>query len=442
MTAPSRATRPMRVGAGAGFAGDRIEPAVALAASGATDVLVLECLAERTMVHALRQRRAGGSAFDPRLRRRFAPLLPVCARTGTRIVTNIGAADPVGAAEATRVLARELGLRHLRIAAVTGDDLAGSEDRIAWEDGPAVGDWLGTHAYVGSEGIAAALDQGADVVIAGRAADSALAAGGLRALVGDQGDPLAGALVVGHLLECTGQLTGGNYQAAGGSRLSPAEHARLGYPIATVGTDGSAELSLLPDAAGCINRDTTTLQLLYEVHDPRRYLTPDAIIDLTTVTVEEVGRNRVRVGGASHRGRPENLKVSGFVALPGMISDVEVGFGGPGALERAREAAEVLRLRFEQLGVSDPTIDLVGVDSLLGPASTPLRCAPPEVRVHASVACDNDELAQAVEDELVWLALAGPAHAGGIRIERRDHVAVVDGRIARDQVREEIAWAR
>jgi hypothetical protein len=431
---------PRSVGGGAGFAGDRIEPAVDLARSGAVDDIVLECLAERTMVYALRQRRAGEAAFDPRLRRRLTPLLPAATRTGTRIISNIGAADPVGAAEVIQSLASELGLRDLRVAAVVGDAVAHDGHHVRWTAAPEAGDWLGAHAYTGSEGIAQALREGADVVITGRAADSALAAGPLRDLVGTADDALAGALMVGHLLECSGQITGGNYQAAGGARLAPVDLAGLGYPIATVSDDGSAELTLLPDAPGCINRDTTTLQLLYEVHDPSAYFTPDGIIDMTTVQIEEVGRNRVRVSGATSHGIPSDLKVSGFVALPGLMVDVEIGFGGPAALARAREAAEILRLRFDRLGAVDPTVDLVGVDSLLGPASAPLRCEPPEIRVHASVACGDAEMARAVEDELVWLSLAGPAAGGGIRVERRDHVAVVDGRIAREHVTEEIVW--
>ena len=429
------------VGGGAGFAGDRIEPAVRLAASGLVQYVTLECLAERTMVHALRQRRRGTPGFDPRLRRRLAPLLPAAAEHGCRIVANLGAADPERAAAEVAALAGELGLGSLRIAAVAGDDLGDRMDEVSWRDAPQAGDWLGAHAYTGSEGIARALREGAEVVIAGRVADSALAAGPLRGVLADDGDALAGGLVVGHLLECTGQVTGGNYTAHGGGRLTAAQLADLGYPIAHVAADGSAELTLLPGAQGCVNRETVTLQLLYEVHDPSGYITPDAVVDMTTVTVEEIGPDRVRVSGARNRGLPPQLKVSGFVTLPGAMVDVEIGFAGMEAIARAREAAEILRLRFAALGTGDPTIDLVGVDSILGPASAPLRCEPPELRVHASVPCEDEEMARAVEDEFYWLSMAGPAHCGGIRVERRDHVAVVDGRIDRGEVTEEVLWA-
>ncbi|QEC46748.1 DUF1446 domain-containing protein [Baekduia soli] len=428
------------VGGGAGFAGDRLDPAVALASSGLVQYVTLECLAERTMVHALRQRRRGVAGHDPRLRLRLAPLLGPAAEHGCRIVANLGAADPERAAEEVAALAGELGHGRLRVAAVVGDDLGDRMGDVAWSDAPAEGEWLGAHAYTGSEGIARALREGADIVIAGRVADSALAAGTLRDALADDGDALAGGLVVGHLLECTGQVTGGNYTGPGGRRLTPEQLADLGYPVAHVSGDGSAEIALLPGAQGCVNRETVTLQLLYEVHDPSAYITPDGIIDMTRISVEEVGPDRVRVSGARHRGVPPQLKVSGFVALPGAMVDVEIGFACVDALARAREAAEVLRLRFAALGAADPTLDLVGVDSLLGPASAPLRCDPPEVRVHASVACADEDMARAVEDEFYWLSMAGPAAGGGIRAERRDHVAVVDGRIDRTEVREEIVW--
>lgn len=435
--------RARTVAGGAGFAGDRIEPAVELAASGLVDDIGLECLAERTIVFGLRTRRTEPrSGYDPRLRARFTPLLPVLAESGCRVVTNLGAANPQAAAEELAKLAGELGLRRPRVAAVLGDDLGDRVGEVHWADVPEGAQWLGAHAYIGSEGIAAALAAGAQIVVTGRAADSALFVGPLRELLDGSEEALAGALVVGHLLECSGQLTGGNYQAPGGERLTPAELARLGFPLARVDASGQAELALLPGAPGRLDRLTCTLQLLYEVHDPAAYVTPDGIVDMSGVGFEQLGENRVRVSGATLRGRPEQLKVSGFVALPGAIADVEIGYAGPGALDRAREAAEVMRLRLELAGLAaGAAIDLVGVDSLLGPASAPLLAPPPEVRMHATVACPDLDAARLVEDELFGLTLSGPPHGGGMRVERREHVAVLDGRIDRAAVREEVVWA-
>jgi hypothetical protein len=228
--------------------------------------------------------------------------------------------------------------------------------------------------------------------------------------------------------------------APGGDRLPPHQLAGIGYPLATVAADGTAELWMLPGEPGRLDRLTCTLQLLYEMHDPARYLTPDGILDVTGVQFHEVAENRVRVTGARLCERPEQLKVSGFYVLPGAMVDAEIGFAGPHALGRAREAGEVLSLCLPELGVHDATVDIVGVDSLLGPASMPLRCEPPEVRVHVSAPCASVEHAQSVEDLVFWLTIGGPAQGGGVRVERRAHVAVIDGRIDRDLVAEEVAW--
>lgn len=432
--------RSRTIGAGAGFAGDRMEPAVDLATSGVVDDVVLECLAERTIVHGLRRRHAGRPGYDPRTRERFRRLLPAVGRDGCRVVTNLGAADPAGAAEAVVALARDLGVRAPRVAAVAGDDVGDRIGAVAWSRPPQEGEWLGAHAYLGSDAIAAALADGAEVVITGRVADSALFLGPLRDVIDDAPDATAGALVVGHLLECGGQLTGGNHQAPGGDRLGPRELAQLGFPIAVVEPDGSSEIGLLPGATGRVDRFTCALQLLYEVHDPSAYVTPDGVVDMTGVTFEQVAPNRVRVLGARLGDRPDQLKVSGFVALPGVVADMEIGFAGLGALERARDAGEVLDARLKAAGMADPAIDIVGVDSLLGPASLPLVAPPPEVRVHVTVSCESAELAQVVEDELFGLTLSGPPHGGGVRVERRPHIVTVDGRIDREAVREEVVW--
>jgi Acyclic terpene utilisation family protein AtuA len=429
------------IGAAAGFAGDRISPATRLAESGLVDDLAMECLAERTMVHALRRRRADPSAgYDPRLRARLTPLLPHLAAGRLRVVGNLGGANPVAAAEALAQLVAEHGLPPLRIAAIVGDDVEDRADSIAWLE-PQRGERIGALAYLGSDGIAAAFAEDASVVITGRVADSALFAGAVREVLDGGADAMAGALLTGHLLECSAQLTGGNFTAPGGGRLPPAELAAIGYPIATVSADGSVELALVPGVPGRVDRLTCTLQMLYEVHDPSRYITPDGVLDLTGVVFEEIGPARVRATGARLGERPAQLKVAGFFSSPGQMVDVEIGYAGPEALQRARDAAEVFRIALEdELGIADATVDLVGVDSLLGDASAPLRCEPPEVRLHTSVACGDAELARGVEDLMFWLTIAGPAHGGGIRVERREHVAVADGRIDRDVVREEVVW--
>ena len=428
------------IGCGAGFAGDRIDPAVALAGSGQLHAIALECLAERTLVPGLRARKLNANAgADPRLERRLAPLLPVARKHGCRLISNLGAANPAAAARQIAQLASRLGLSGLRVAAVLGDDVQSVRDKITWSE-PVNGELLGAHAYLGAGAIATAVREGADVIVTGRVADSALFSAELFPILDNSGDALAGATTIGHMLECSGQITGGNFEMPGGSSLSAADFARLGFPIAKVLADGSAEISLLDDAPGRIDVLTATLQLLYEVHDPAAYITPDVIIDFTGIAIDQIGHNRIRVSGARACGQPTHLKVSGFVDEPGFIADVEIGYAGTGALERARIAADVLRLRLSDFDGNDIRIDIVGVDSILGVASPVAPAAMPEARVHVSARCGDAELAQVVEDEVYSLTLSGPSGGGSVRSEKRSRMSVVDGLIDRRLVPTELHW--
>ena len=431
-----------RIGAGAGFAGDRVDPAVLLAASGEVDVVALECLAERTLLPALKARAADPqSGFDPRLRRRLTPLLPAARRHGCRIVSNLGQANPRAAGEAIAKLARGLGLGGLRVAAVLGDDVLPLREHIAWDRPIGANTLVGAHAYLGSPAMAQALAEGADVVVTGRVADSALfAAPAMRGLQAGE-SALAGAVTVGHLLECSGQLCGGNFEPIGGALLSAEGYARLGFPLADVRDDGTAEIRLLDGAPGLLTPETCTLQLLYEVHDPSRYLTPDLALDFSGIRFEQVGPNRVRMSGARSHGTPKTLKVAGFMELPGFIADAEIGFAGTRAFERAQRAAEALRLRLSDWSDDDVAVDLVGVNSVLRAGALPMRAPPAELRVHVSARCADAEGAQIVEDEVYALTLSGPAGGCSVRSEKRARIEVVDGYIAADRVPTSIEWS-
>jgi hypothetical protein len=434
-----------RVGAGAGFAGDRIDPAVALAASGQVDTVALECLAERTLVPAIKARADNPQAgHDPRLRRRLTPLLPAAARTGCRIVSNLGAANPRAAGEVIARLAKELGLAGKRIAAVVGDDVMHLHEQVQWVR-PVQGRLIGAHAYLGSAPMAEALQAGADVVVTGRVADSALFAAPARPHLHAGEQALAGAVAVGHLLECGGQLTGGNYDPAGGAQpgrgLSAADFAALGYPLAHVYADGSADITVLDGAPALLDVVTCTLQLLYEVHDPSRYATPDLVLDFTGIRFEQIGRNKVHMSGVRSLGPPPTLKVAGFLELPGFIADCEIGFAGTGARDRARRAADTLRLRLSAWAAQDLAIDLVGIDSVLRAGSL-AGGVPAELRVHVSARCADAEMAQIIEDEIYALTLSGPAGGCSVRSERRNRIEVLDGYIAPGLVRTELVWSQ
>jgi hypothetical protein len=429
------------IGAGAGFSGDRIEPAVAMARSGEVDAIALECLAERTLIAALRARQASPeTGYDARLRRRLQPLLAASGKR-CRVLSNLGAANPAAAARAARALAREIGKPELRIAGVVGDDLGDRVGEIDWTEPTAGGEWIGAHAYLGIEPMVEALAQGADVVLTGRVADSSLfAAPAVEAMELDHA-ALAGALTLGHLMECSGQLSGGNLDEPGRPDLSAEEYARIGYPIGELARDGTAVIRLLAGDPGRLNPIGCTLQLLYEVHDPREYITPDAVLDFSSVEFEPVGPNRVRMSGARAKPKPERLKVVGFLARRGLVADIEIGFAGTGALGRARTSAEVLKLRLaDAFRAEDLRIDLVGVDSILGAGSRPLLAEPPEVRVHVSARCDDANAAQLIEDEIYTLTISGPAGGGSVRSERRPRIETITGFIARDRVPTQLDW--
>ncbi len=434
-----------RIGSGAGFAGDRVDPAVALAASGQVDAVALECLAERTLVPGIKARQDNPNAgFDTRLRRRLTPLLPAAAKTNCKIISNLGSANPAAAGQAIAELAKSLGVAGLRIAAVEGDDVMAMADQVKWMK-PLTGRLIGAHAYLGCLPIAEALEAGADVVVTGRVADSALFAAPVRQFLDPDPNALAGALTVGHLLECGGQLTGGNYDPLGGPKsgnpLSAAEFAAIGYPLAHVYADGSADITVLEGAPAIVDALTCTLQLLYEVHDPFRYITPDLVLDFSGIRFEQIGHNRIRMTGARTSGPPPSLKVAGFLERPGFIADCEIGFAGLGAHERAEKAAEILRRRLSDWADDDVAIDLVGVNSVLraGSLNAP---HPAELRVHVSARCKDAEMAQVIEDEIYTLTVSGPAGGCSVRSERRQRIEILDGFIDPSLVKTNLRWSQ
>jgi hypothetical protein len=423
----------VRVGAGAGFAEDRIEPAVDLVERGDLDFLVFECLAERTIALAqLERRRDPTGGFDPLLRERMTAVLAASIDRGVRIVTSEGAANTRGAAALIADIARDAGV-HVRIAAVLGDDV------LALLDEP---DAVSANAYLGSDGIVTALDRGADVVVTGRVADASLFAAPIIHAHGwslDDLDRVAAALTVGHLLECAGQVTGG-YFADPGVKDVP-DLADLGFPLAEVHADGTAILSKLPGTGGLLSVATCTEQLLYEVHDPSCYVTPDAIVDMSQVHFTEVGPSRIAVGGARGRPAPPDLKVSvGY--LGGYLAEGEISYAGPGCLARGDLALDVVEKRVRDLGidVGELRLERIGVDAVYrGPRRQP-AAEPPEVRVRVAgrVALKAD--AERIGREVTGLWLNGPAGGGGARRWVTEQVVIRSMYLPRASVTSSVEW--
>jgi hypothetical protein len=441
--------RSIRIGSGAGYSGDRIEPAVELVEKGNIQYLAFECLAERTIAlaqQALLADPAGG--YDPLLGARFRAVLPGCAAKGIKIISNMGAANPVGAAAEVARIARELGITGLKIAAVTGDDVLAAvragNFRLIERPGTIAdlnGREISANAYIGVEPIVAALREGADIVITGRVADPALF---LAPLVHefdwslDDYETLGRGTVVGHLLECAGQITGGYFADPGYKDV--ADLARLGFPLAEVSEDGSAVITKPPGSGGEVSLASCKEQLLYELHDPTKYLQPDVVADFSSVRLAADGHDRVAVSGGSGTRRPDTLKVSvGY--LDSFIGEGQISYAGSGALARAKLALEIVRERLKLTGVVTTEIrfDIIGEDALYrGPAGN--RPEPMDVRIRVTGRTDTMAEAVRIGNEVETLFTNGPAGGGGAWKNARQVLAVVSTLIPREQVHAAISY--
>jgi hypothetical protein len=436
----------LRIGCAAGFSGDRTDAASpvveALVAAGGPAVLIFETLAERTLALAQLARRTDpDGGYEPLLVELLQPVLGPCMAAGIRIVSNFGAANPVGAARRIHAIARELGLPAPRIAVVEGDDVSGEVQRasLAAALGPAAEglQMVSANAYLGAEAIADALIAGAQIVVCGRVADPALAVGPALAHFGwarDDWDRIARATMAGHLLECGSQVSGG-YYADPGFKDVPGL-ARIGYPIAEIEADGQCTITKPPGTGGCIDEHTVKEQLLYEVHDPAAYLTPDVTADISEARVVSVGADRVRLEGVRGHPRPVGLKVN-VCHETGWLAEGEISYAGARAEARARLAADVLRERLAGLG--SVRADLIGVASVFGDdAGDWLRSRPVgearDVRLRVAMNHAHRASAERLVREVTALYCCGPAGGGGVRTSLRPRLGTVSCLLPRDQV--------
>lgn len=442
--------RTIRIGSGAGYSGDRIEPALELAEKGDIQYLVFECLGERTVALAQQARMKNPeSGYDPLLEERMRAVLPLCAAKGIKVVTNMGAANPEAAARKTAEIAKSLGLPSLKIAAVVGDDVLDackqSDLPIMEFDGTIrqLGNrLLSANAYLGAEPMAQALSGGADVVITGRASDPALFLAPMIHAFSwamDDWNLLGQGTVAGHLLECAGQITGGYFADPGYKDV--AGLARLGFPIGEVSEDGSLVITKVAGSGGEVTARTCKEQLLYEVHDPRRYIQPDVVADFSQVKVEEIAPDRVRVSGGRGSERTGTLKVSvGYV--DSFIGEGQISYAGPGALSRGRLALGIVRERLKLTGVaaSELRFDLVGVDSLHGAQVSAHANEPYEVRIRVAGRTENLREAVRIGNEVETLYTNGPAGGGGAFKSARDVVAVASVLLPRERATPQVRF--
>jgi hypothetical protein len=412
----------LRIGAGAAFSDDRIAPAVELAQHGELDYLVFECLAERTVAREnLARTKNPEKGYTPRLLDRMGAVLPACLENNVRIVSNMGAANPGGAARAIRGYANEAGLGEVSCAVVTGDDVTENLRRqpqlVLMESGKPLESLLpvmsSANAYLGADVVCRALDTGARVVITGRVADPSLfLAPAMHHFKWryDDWERMAAGTAAGHLLECGAQVSGGCFADPGKKEVPDIEH--LGFPFADVSADGGVWISKMKESGGRVDLATCKEQLLYEIHDPAQYITPDCVLDITGVELRQAGPDRVALHGARAKARTPTYKVTvGYD--DGYIGEGQISYAGINAVAKAKLAAKIVQRRLTERGFNyrEVRIDLIGMSSLHGLPDT--RPEPYEVRLRIAARTNDRKAAEAVGFETRALHVNGPGGGGG-----------------------------
>lgn len=447
--------RKIRIGSGAGYGGDRLEPALEVMEKGNVDYIVFECLAERTIAIAQREKLQNpDKGYNGLLEYRMDKVLPLCAKSNIKVITNMGAANPLAAVKVVKEMAESKGIKGLKIAAVLGDDIGDSINNYMDYDILELDAKLksidekivSANVYLGIDGILEALENGADIVITGRCADPSLVLAPLVHEFGwdlDNYDLIGKGIMIGHLLECGGQITGGYFADPGHKDVK--DLWNLGFPIAEVGEDGNAIITKVEGSGGCITTATCKEQLLYEIHDPSSYITPDGISDYTNVTMEEIAPDNILVKGATGRQRPDTLKVSiGY--KDGFTGEGEISYGGSGAYERAKLAGEIVQKRLEIVGCeySELRIDYMGVNSLyqdkISDSIIEDKSSSKEVRLRVSGRTDSKEEAQKIANEVEALYTNGPSAGGGATNSVKEVVAIASIFIPRSHVKTTIVY--
>ena len=422
-----------RVGNGAGFSGDRVDaagPVVdTLIALGGPSALFFETLGERTVALAqLEKKRDPERGYEPMLERLLEPILLRCVQHAIPIIGNFGAANPEGAAKVIARLAQRLGLPDLKIGVVYGDDVRDSLDTTThpiYEADTGLdmggGDIVSANAYLSAQPIVQALQAGAQIVVTGRTGDPCLALAPLIHHFGwrlDDWSRLAIGATAGHLLECGAQVTGGYYYDPGFKDIP--DPANIGFPIAEIHADGRLVITKAANTGGLVNAQIVKEQLLYEIHDPSHYITPDVILDFSQVRVKEIGENRVEVSGMIGKPAPKTVKAT-VCFDGGWLGEGEISYAGPNCVARARAAADVLlqRLKLRQLDVQ-ARVDLIGVASVHDGDSgerwhKDRSSSAQDVRVRLAVSARTQDDADQSAREALALYCCGPAGGGGVR---------------------------
>jgi hypothetical protein len=423
----------IRIANGQGFWGDWVEAPVRLIEQGPIDYLALDYLAEITMSILQKQKQV-----DPLLgyARDFPPLVGRIAKQirerNVKVIANAGGVNPVACARA--VLKAAPGLK---VAVVLGDDVFDRIDEFRAKGYDLCDRILSANAYIGAFPLAEALATGADVVIAGRSTDTALTLAPMVQRFGwgeTDWDKLAAGTIAGHTIECGAQTTGGNCQV---DWQSIPDMANIGYPIVEAEPDGTFTVTKHPRAGGRVHSDVVKEQLLYELGDPRNYITPDCVADFTTIRLQDCGPDRVRVSGIRGGPRPATLKLS-ISYFAGWKATGTLVYTWPQAIEKARAADAIVRRRLANLGLQFDEIytELLGVNACHGSTFQP-PADPPEVQLRIGIRGMDKDAVDRFTRELVPLVLNGPPGATGFGDGRppvREIVAYWSALVPREEI--------
>lgn len=421
-------TRRVRVAAGQGFWGDWLEAPVRQVQGGPIDYLMMDYLAEVTMSIMQKQRSrdpAAGYARD--FVTAMERILPDLAAKGIRVTSNAGGVNPRGCAEAVLETARQLGLGgKIRVGLVTGDDILDRVDELLarghelrdMDTGRPLSDIRplvrSANAYLGMAPVVEALRGGANIVVTGRVTDTGLTLGPLAHEFGwdpNDWDRIAAGTVAGHIIECGAQCSGGNLLKQW-NRVRGLE--RVGFPVVEAAEDGSFVVTKHPRTGGVVNVASVTEQLVYEMGDPRSYITPDGVADFTTIRLRQRGKDRVEVSGIKGAPRTGMLKVSvayfyGYKAVGTLV------YAWPDAYAKAKEADRVLRARLRDLGLEFEQIltEFVGLDATHGRLAGKADPDAPEVQLRIGVRARDKAPVERFTREIAPLVLTGPPSVTG-----------------------------
>ena len=419
------------IGCGAGFAGDRFDASIPIVKQlvnvNAPKYLIFEVLAERTLALAQQLRNKNSEeGYSPFLDSYINPILEDCLENNIKIVSNIGAANPMGAAKRILEIAEKQKIRKPKIGVVIGDDLLAYMSNSEILESPTMegldfsnNEITAANVYLGAQPIADALEKGADIVIVGRSVDSALVLGPLiyeYKWKSNEFNLMASGTICGHLLECGAQVTGA-YFADPGYKDVP-DLANVGFPIAEVHEDGTFVITKPDGTGGLVNEATVTEQLLYETHDPSSYLVPDVTADMSALSLENDGVNRILVKGANGKEPPRQLKAT-ICCDNGFMGEAEISYAGLNALARARLAGDVIDQRIQKIGLQGQMrIEIIGAGSVhysIDETSSYNLPNDGDYRVRTSAIYPHKEQAQQMVDEVISLYCCGPSAGGGGR---------------------------